>query len=86
VWDQVADIWQSLETLELRACSGLSLTMLAQHFSQLKKLRTVVLPISVTENETGEFIDEICQSFMEKKVQISFSRNLGGECELFDYE
>ena len=60
--------------------------MLAQHFSQLKNLQSVVLPISVTKNETREVIDGICQSFMEKKVQISFSSKLGGECELFDYE
>ena len=81
----MAEIWQTLETLEIRACSGLSLTMLVQHFSQLKYLQTVVLPISVTENETEGFIDEVRQSFIEKKIQITFSSELGGECE-FDYE
>ncbi len=70
----------------MRACSGLSLTMLAQHFSRLENLRTVVLPISVTENETEELVKEICQSFMEKKIKITFSSNLGGECELLDDE
>ena len=61
--------------------------MLVQHFSQLKNLQTVVLPISVTANETEGFIDEVCQSFIEKKkkIHITFSSELGGECE-FDYE
>lgn len=58
--------------MEIGSLSGLTLTALAELFSQLPSLKDTRMPYSITENEPEVRIEEVIQSLLESKTLLEF--------------
>lgn len=58
--------------MEIGSLSGLTLTELAEHFSQLKSLKDARMPYSIMENETEVRIEEVLQRLLDGKKSVEF--------------
>ena len=61
-----------MKTLEIGSCSGLTLTELAELFSELPSLKNARMPYSITENETEVHIEEVLQRLLDSKKSVEF--------------
>ena len=69
-WSEIPTLWNTVETLEIGSLSGLTLTVLAEHFSKLASLKTACMPKSITANETHHHTDEIRQRLLDRKTSV----------------
>ena len=68
-WSEVPVFWSNLQTLELRQCSGITMTMLYQLIPRLEKLKSIRLPASMMRKEP-ELTPEILRNSLKRDEPI----------------
>lgn len=68
-----------METLHIRQCTGLTMSMLSNFVLQLGRLKEIYLPDEITSNHEQRYYNEIIENISNRKplIQIHFDKFAG---------